>query len=135
MPGSVLLSHGESPTLSSALSVFTTEFGMESGGSQLAIATRQIGGRDWPLSSNLSRSVVKAIELLHYQPYKPLGCYMVKPHGQLVLVSFIHCWHFSHPAYQLCSLQRPFRDLEGPGRPHLEGGFRLDAFSGYPFRT
>jgi hypothetical protein len=22
---------------------------------------------------------------------KGLGCYMVKPHGQLVLVSFIHC--------------------------------------------
>ena len=23
-------------------------------------------------------------------PHKPIGCYMVKPHGQLVLVSFIH---------------------------------------------
>ena len=32
-PGSVLLSHGESPTLSSALSVFTSEFEMDSGGS------------------------------------------------------------------------------------------------------
>ena len=32
-PGSVLLSHGESPALSSALSVFTSEFEMDSGGS------------------------------------------------------------------------------------------------------
>lgn len=24
-------------------------------------------------------------------PSKPLGCYMVKPHGQLVLVSLMHC--------------------------------------------
>ena len=34
MPGSDLLSHRENPALPSALSVFTSEFGMGSGGSR-----------------------------------------------------------------------------------------------------
>ncbi len=58
---------------------------------------------------------------------KWLGCYMVKPHGQLVLVSSTHCCAYT-PSLSTSSSST---DLEGscdPGRSHLEGGFPLRCF-------
>ena len=52
---------------------------------------------------------------------------MVKPHGGLVLVGSC-VTAFRPPAYQPGSLPGSFRGLEGPGLPHLEGGFPLRCF-------
>ncbi len=72
------------PTLSSALSVFTTEFGMDSGG------TRPLWPPGKPVN-NLEVVILGAGMLpSRTRVRKPLGCYMVKPHGQLVLVSCTH---------------------------------------------
>ena len=105
-------------TLSSALSGFTSEFGMGSGGPRsLWSPGKLVQSRG---SARLSGSGSFGLELLPFgwlrlRPawksvhftfrslascerrlfdntlgFKPIGCYMVKPHGQLVSVSFIH---------------------------------------------
>jgi len=56
-----------------------------------------------------------------------------KPHGRLVSVSSAHCCA-STPDLLPRSLQGAFRDLR-PGYLILRPASRLDAFSGYPFRT
>src|SRR5260364_162796 len=66
-------------------------------------------------------------------PWKPPG-YRVKPHGQLVLLSS-RITALPHPAYQRPSLGRPFRTLSCQGSLILRRVSRLDAFSGYLFRT
>ncbi len=90
-------------TLSSALSGFTSEFGMGSGGSRSLWSPSKLV---WSMSSSTAvRGSRLAVEIcnvrfsrskrqLHcsflLQPPKPIGCYMVKPHGQLVHVSCTH---------------------------------------------
>ncbi len=82
-----------SPTLPSALFCFTSEFGMESGGSKTL----------WPPSkffnseSCFFNSRSYTFNVLSLSPSKPLGCCMVKPHGQLVQVSST-----PHNAYTPC---------------------------------
>ncbi len=56
-----------------------------------------------------------------------LGCYMVKPHGRLVRVSFIHCWTSTprlSTSWSATDLQEPLR----LGRSHLGVGFPLRCF-------
>src|SRR4026209_651331 len=53
--------------------------------------------------------------------------YMVKPHGQLVRVSFAIA-RFTHRAYQPRSLRGPYRVVKPPARSNLEGGFTLRCF-------
>ena len=95
MPGSDLLSHGENPALPSALSVFTSEFGMGSGGSRslwppgkLVHVSRPARKRS--AAKSKSFDVVASPKVTHSKGApapRMLGCYMVKPHGQLVSVS------------------------------------------------
>ena len=85
------------PTLSSALSSFTSEFGMGSGGSNSLLPPGKLA---FPTANNLMQATGKNLEesIINWfvvsvstiTTLKLLGCYMVKPHGQLVLVSFMH---------------------------------------------
>src|SRR5437867_2241406 len=59
---------------------------------------------------------------------------MVKPHGQLVLLS-TRLTALTHGAYQRGGLPRPFRGVSPWGELILRWVSRLDAFSGYPVRT
>ncbi len=65
---------------------------------------------------------------------KHLRCCQVKPHGSLVLVSSTYRYAYT-PTYQRLSLKRSFRTLKGQGRLISRQVSRLDAFSGYLFRT
>ena len=69
--------HMNNATLSSALSRITAEFGMGSGGS----------------NSLWSPSKIVTIENIYKKQSKSKShqCYMIKPHGQLVLVSSTPC--------------------------------------------
>ncbi len=92
--------------LSSALSGFTSEFGMGSGGSRslwspskrvrLTMRVNLRRGSRPALeicNSRFSRFKASAVpEGVFFSPPKPIGCYMVKPHGQLVHVSCTHYW-------------------------------------------
>ena len=75
-------------TLSSALSSFTSEFGMGSGGSYSLLSPGKsvLGASRWTVTEEIGK-VEKVVHLHHDQT---LERYMVKPHGQLVLVSFTH---------------------------------------------
>ncbi len=71
-----------SPTLPSALFRFTSEFGMESGGSKTLWSPSKF------FNSESCFCVLYTFNsVLASSPSKPLGCCMVKPHGQLVSVS------------------------------------------------
>ncbi len=72
------------PTLPSALFRFTSEFGMESGGSKTLWSPSKF------FNSESCFCVLYTFNsVLASSPSKPLGCCMVKPHGQLVSVSSI----------------------------------------------
>ena len=91
-------------TLSSALSSFTSEFGMGSGGSYSLLSPGKSAlGLSSPISHLSadelpSEEIVRAcreikesrIWYVHLGHVQTLERYMVKPHGQLVLVSFTH---------------------------------------------
>ena len=80
--------HTGAPALSSALSVFTAEFGMRSGGTRsLWPPGKSVGAAE--SSTPRIRSITHAL-LSFPNTHKPLWCYMVKPHDELVRVSFIH---------------------------------------------
>ncbi len=70
------------PTLPSALFRFTSEFGMGSGGSKTLWSPSKF------FNSESCFCVLYTFNsVLVSSPSKPLGCCMVKPHGQLVSVS------------------------------------------------
>ncbi len=71
-----------SPTLPSALFRFTSEFGMESGGSKTLWSPSKFFNSESCFCVLYTFNFVLALS-----PSKPLGCCMVKPHGQLVSVS------------------------------------------------
>ncbi len=71
-----------SPTLPSALFRFTSEFGMESGGSKTLWSPSKFFN-----SESCFCLLYTFNSVLASSPSKPLGCCMVKPHGQLVSVS------------------------------------------------
>ena len=81
------------PTLPSALNGFTSEFEMGSGGSHSLWSPSK-------LACATTFAVTQILEMHSIQVYvfvkcyfttlNVLECYMVKPHGQLVLVSFTH---------------------------------------------
>ena len=86
------------PTLPSALSVFTSEFGMGSGGSRSLLPPGKLVGKKKNLlpgkNNNLDKFLMSRVYFsvaLHvaFTP-RMFWCYMAKPHGQLVLVSFTH---------------------------------------------
>ncbi len=70
------------PTLPSALFRFTSEFGMESGGSKTLWSPSKFFNLESCFCVLYTFNSVLALS-----PSKPLGCCMVKPHGQLVSVS------------------------------------------------
>ncbi len=70
------------PTLPSALFRFTSEFGMESGGSKTLWSPSKFFN-----SESCFCALYTFNSVLASSPSKPLGCCMVKPHGQLVSVS------------------------------------------------
>ncbi len=70
------------PTLPSALFRFTSEFGMESGGSKTLWSPSKFFNSESCICVLYTFNSVLALS-----PSKPLGCCMVKPHGQLVSVS------------------------------------------------
>ncbi len=122
----------QTATLSSALSGFTSEFGMGSGGSRslwspsklvwwglppTAFGQLRSGSLPCPFAAPMEICTPFVLSLRHRQlrpdrlrlgsglpaahlalalvrllsHTKPIGCYMVKPHGQLVHVSYTHC--------------------------------------------
>ena len=56
-----------------------------------------------------------------------LGCYMVKPHGQLVLVSLTH-YCASTPSLSTSWSRTTLQGAQGPGKTHLETSFPLRCF-------
>ncbi len=58
---------------------------------------------------------------------RPLGCYMVKPHGPLVRVSSTPCGA-STSRLSTSSSSRVLQGACAPGTSHLEGGFPLRCF-------
>src|SRR5260364_381332 len=66
-------------------------------------------------------------------PWKPPG-YRVKPHGQLVLISFTH-YCASTPSLSTSWSRTALQDTFMSGSLILRRVSRLDAFSGYLFRT
>ncbi len=92
------------PTLPSARLRFTSEFGMGSGGSNARWPPGNRREDAW--SRSLRQAMVtpqirlsvncfvvfSSIMLADIEIGRTLERYMVKPHGQLVLVSFIHYW-------------------------------------------
>ena len=80
------------PTLPSALIRFTSEFGMESGGSKSLWSPSKFFN-----SESCYRVLYTFNSVLALSPSKPFGCCMVKPHGQLVQVSST-----PHSAYTPC---------------------------------
>ena len=53
------------------------------------VARQTVWGNKYP-EFGKSKDVLSELCNLQLKPTKTLECYMVKPHGQLVLVSFIH---------------------------------------------
>ena len=94
-------------TLSLALSGFTAEVGMGSGGSRSLWPPGKTGC-SFELVGNRTRSLSGQRTL-----GKLLGCYMVKPHGQLVSVSFIHYWT-STPDLSTWWSSRALQGTQGP---------------------
>ena len=75
------------PTLSSALNGFTSEFEMGSGGSHSLLPPGKL--LEFAAKNN-KLTFGKLINVYTIVRHKLLEHYMVKPHGQLVLVSFTH---------------------------------------------
>ncbi len=124
MPGSSLLSHGET-TLPSALRRFTSEFGMGSGGTT---ALRPPG------KFCLSTRPVLTCRFNLYQAYlsmslppKHLRRCKVKPHGSLVPVSSTHRCAYT-PGLSTSSSSTFLQDSQGVRRTHLGASFVLRCF-------
>jgi hypothetical protein len=77
--------------LSSALSGFTSEVGMGSGGSRSLWPPGKTGVKSLLVLSCALQLCGKRTRRVQCLP-TPFGCYMVKPHGPLVSVSCIHYW-------------------------------------------
>ena len=75
----------ETPALPSAMHRFTSEFGMGSGGTSALLPPGKPDRVAHPCSQ-LEFSGIQPGKVLKYL----LECYMVKPHGQLVPISFTH---------------------------------------------
>ncbi len=83
------------PTLSSALSGFTSEFEMGSGGTRTLWLPGKLVLKYNTTFDKFGKIKTKVLvcttmSFSFHITSKQLGCYMVKPHGQLVLVSFTH---------------------------------------------
>ena len=84
----VTYSHTGTPALPSAMHRFTSEFGMGSGGSNALLPPgKLLTERDPPMQVP---SVATGNSVNSFVSNKGLWCYMTKPLGQLVLVSFTH---------------------------------------------
>ncbi len=119
MPGSSLLSHGETPTLPSALRRFTSEFGMGSGGTT---ALRPPG--KFCFIRPLLRSDLICIRLkIFSHPPKHLRRCKVKPHGSLVPVSSTHRCAYT-PGLSTSSSSTFLQDSQGVRENSSRGKFR-----------
>ena len=92
-PGDVLLSHGEAPHYHRRYFVSLLSSAWKSGGSK----TLWSPSKFFNLESCFFNSRSYTFNVLSLSPSKPLGCCMVKPHGQLVQVSST-----PHNAYTPC---------------------------------
>ncbi len=130
MPGSSLLSHGETPTLPSALRRFTSEFGMGSGGT-----TALRPPSKFCFIRPLLRSDLICIRLkIFSHPPKQLRRCKVKPHGSLVPVSSTHRCAYT-PGLSTSSSSTFLQDSQGVRENSSRGQVScLDAFSTYLFR-
>ena len=127
-----------SPTLPSALIRFTSEFGMESGGTVSLWLPGKTGNNleNWiSIQSWVTtfHSTYFSLSTTLRSP-KLLGRCMVKPLGQLVQVSLTP-YNASTPCLSTSSSITTLPDLKGQGWLIFGPASRLDAFSGYPFRT
>ena len=127
---------------------FTSEFGMDSGGSKALWSPSKNGDECMvTLIRNLSfaadRSHLNEGHLLTPfrfggKPIKKgersLWCYMVKPHEQLVPVSSTPHSAYT-PGLSTSWSRTALQALKEQGNLILKGASRLDAFSGYPVRT
>ena len=113
-----------SPTLSSALSSFTSEFGMGSGGSHsLWPPGKGVGEGAVRWRACLQGSVFTLGESFQWHTPEVFGCYMVKPLEQLVLVSFTR-YRASTPSL---STSWSTRALQGP-----QGSREISSWGGLP---
>ena len=117
-PGGDLLSHGETPYYHRrcVISLPSSEW-------DRVVPTRY-GRQANCLSRNnpaykFWNSVYRIIKLIEY--------YMVKPHGQLVPVSFMRC-RTSTPGLSTLSSSRALQGNQVPVRPNLGAGFPLRCF-------
>ncbi len=131
MPGSSLLSHGETPTLPSALRRFTSEFGMGVRWDHRATAA----GANSVFIRPLLRSDLICIRLkIFSHPPKQLRRCKVKPHGSLVPVSSTHRCAYT-PGLSTSSSSTFLQDSQGVRENSSRGQVScLDAFSTYLFR-
>ncbi len=132
------------PTLPSALRRFTAEFGMGSGGTTALLPPDKFCLFPFSFSSlnqnlNLKQAACPSpfgFSLLenNFISLKHLRCCQVKPHGSLVLVSSTYRYAYTQPINVLV-LNVPLGPLKSQGRLISRQVSRLDAFSGYLFRT
>ena len=131
------------PTLPSALIRFTSEFGMESGGTVSLWLPGKTGNnlenwisiQSWVTVFSLYLRLFSELSLsTTLRSLKLLGRCMVKPLGQLVQVSLTP-YNASTPCLSTSSSITTLPDLKGQGWLIFGPASRLDAFSGYPFRT
>ena len=145
-PGSDLLSHTNDRAVPSALECLTSEFGMGSGRAtpvlppetlRREIANLWIAGIASSSKSTLEASVRLLRPTLAFILPTAVNKgkkMMVKPHDRLVPVSYTGC-PASTPGLSPRGLHGVFRGPKPWGDLILSLASRLDAFSGYPFRT
>ncbi len=138
------------PTLPSALRHFTSEFGMGSGGTTALLPPNKFFSI-YPVLfrcltvcsptsvANTPRPSVKFDQIqsqnkLKFSLSKHLRCCQVKPLGSLVLVSSTYRYAYT-PSLSTSSSRTPLIGHYCQGRLILRQVSRLDAFSGYLFRT
>ena len=136
-PGSVLLLHGEcQTTIGAGAFHFRVRDGI--GWDHTAMAAREsvrcaqtcassAWGRDVTVSCSVGASMFR-------RGGEASWGYMVKPHGSLVRVSSMHCCT-STPRLSTSWSSRVLQGACAPGDLILVRASRLDAFSGYRFRT
>lgn len=144
-PGGVLLSHGGNPVLSSALNVFTSEFGMGSGGSRsLWPPGKPFAERGIRLSTNAAPPHLAVVKSAGY-----VACHIPRSPGLNQADRVLYgqasrsistgklnaLLRFHIPPINVVVFDEPSGTSRVQGDLILRGASRLDAFSVYPVRT
>ena len=125
--GGVLLSHPASRAVPSALKSLTSVFGMETGvTSSLLPPKTDYSHFQFSLDTSTDPCLVRLCELFCGQAARPIST------SKLNALPHLHTWPINLVVFEGSSVSPVAR---GKGYLILGWASRLDAFSGYPFRT